>query len=76
MKKKHAALPNPKPPIEPRPRFKPGQRVRISPTGIHWLIAKAGTTGTVVACGFGVDVLIDGERKPRFYAPEDWEAEP
>ena len=75
MKKKRTAqVSKPEPPIG---KFKPGQRVVISPTGITWLIAKPGTTGTVVACGLGVEVVIDGQDKSEFYIAEDWElAEP
>jgi hypothetical protein len=70
MKKKRTTVTKPEPPIG---KFKPGQRVVISPTGITWLIAKPGTTGTVIACGLGVEVVIDGQSKSEFYIAEDWE---
>lgn len=61
-------------PVPYRPKFQPGQRVRISDTGIDWQIAKPGTMGTVEQCGLVVTVLMDGTQSSQRYAPDFWDA--
>jgi hypothetical protein len=56
------------------PKFQPGQRVKISPEGVQYLLAPEGTMGTVQSCGLVVQVLIDGQDRPRNYAPDFWDA--
>lgn len=57
------------------PKFRAGQRVRISPVGVEALIAPAGTTGIVEDCHWLVTVLIDGAKHSHAYAPDFWEEE-
>lgn len=61
-------------PPDHTPKFQPGQRVRISPAGVEFEIAPAGTMGTVESCGWMVCVLIDGAKTARSYSPDFWEA--
>jgi hypothetical protein len=56
------------------PKFQAGQRVQISPVGIEYQIAPAGTQGTVETCGLIVRILIDGTDQAHNYALDYWEA--
>ena len=56
------------------PKFREGQRVRISEEGVKCLIAKKGTMGTVQHCGLVVQVLVDGCKEIAAYWPDYWDA--
>jgi len=56
------------------PKFREGQRVRISAEGIKYQIAKKGTMGTVEHCGLVVQVKIDGQNDIAAYWPDYWDA--
>ena len=57
------------------PKFREGQRVRISEEGIKWQIARKGTMGTVKHCGLVVQVEIDGKpNEAAAYWPDYWDA--
>jgi hypothetical protein len=56
------------------PKFREGQRVRISALAVEDRIKPAGITGTVVACNYMVTVQIDGAQKAYQYRPDYWDA--
>ena len=58
------------------PKFKEGDRVRLSAEGVKWLIGSEGMMGTVEYCGLVVRVLIDGKPNAQFYSTDYWDAVP
>ena len=58
------------------PKFKEGDRVRLSAEGVKWLIGSEGTMGTVECCGLVVRVLIDGKPNSQHYSTDYWDAVP
>ena len=58
------------------PKFQPGDRVRVSAEGVHFLVAREGTMGTVEWCGLVVRVLMDEELEAQNYSPDFWDAVP
>ena len=61
-------------PAVENPKFKPGQRVRISEEGVRYKLHPRGTMATVVSCSWITRVQVDGDDKIIAYHWDFWDA--